>query len=74
MDIHHMLCHYDRGKNSPWCVRDLETTLQEKIEEQQYIMLGHSQGGLIVQSAMQNSKVLYENTLGCVLLGTFPLV
>lgn len=61
------------GGSQKALIRDLEATLQEKIEEQQYILLGHSQGGLIVQSAMQNSKVMNENTVGCILMGSFPL-
>ena len=55
-------------------IRDLEKTFEsiERLKDSQIILLGHSQGGLIVQSAMKYSRAIAGRTKGIVLLGTFP--
>ena len=51
-------------------VQDLEATL---LDNEEYILLGHSQGGLVAQSVLKNSPKLEAKTKATVLLGTYPL-
>ena len=61
-------------------VSDLENTLLQytktKDHSQQnveFILVGHSQGGLIAQSCLLNSSRLKTHTKATILLGSFPL-
>lgn len=63
------------GGSQKELVADLEVTLQKTIPDpqQQFVLLGHSQGGLITQSALRNSQAIRKRAMGAVLLGTYPL-
>ncbi|KAL3938537.1 MAG: hypothetical protein SGBAC_006572 [Bacillariaceae sp.] len=52
-------------------VRDLEHTLEEINGP--CILIGHSQGGLVAQSALQRSPSIRSKTKGVVLMGSIPL-
>lgn len=62
-------------------VTDLKQTLiigdgeavADNKEKVQYILVGHSQGGLVVQSCLKRSPELHDRTKAVVLLGTYPL-
>lgn len=55
-------------------VADLEHTLLPILNKDvEAVFVGHSQGGLVVQSCMKNSQNLRTRTRGLVLLGTYPL-
>eukprot|EP00542_Grammatophora_oceanica_P009385 CAMPEP_0194027824 /NCGR_PEP_ID=MMETSP0009_2-20130614/1872_1 /TAXON_ID=210454 /ORGANISM="Grammatophora oceanica, Strain CCMP 410" /LENGTH=325 /DNA_ID=CAMNT_0038666997 /DNA_START=24 /DNA_END=1002 /DNA_ORIENTATION=- len=60
------------GGSQKELLTDLEHTLKQEVCGR-YILLGHSQGGLLTQSALQNSKEIRENAVAAVLLGTYPL-
>jgi pimeloyl-ACP methyl ester carboxylesterase len=62
---------FSRGGSQQELVQDLEYTLEDI--EGPYILLGHSQGGLVVQAALQKSDVIRKTAEGVVLLGTYPL-
>ncbi|CAB9520476.1 expressed unknown protein [Seminavis robusta] len=66
-------CYQEARRITKELVADLEETLQQQVEQPQFVILGHSQGGLITQSALQNSTVISERARGAVLLGTYPL-
>jgi len=53
-------------------VRDLEETLSHYGNDDM-ILLGHSQGGLVAQSCMLNSVVIRKRCKAIVLMGTYPL-
>lgn len=53
-------------------VRDLEATLNT-LNIDRFVILGHSQGGLLAQSAVWNSRQIHDKVSVVVLLGTFPL-
>jgi len=59
------------GGSKEEVVRDLEYTLEDI--EGPYILIGHSQGGLVVQSALQRSEAIRKQVEGVVLLGSYPL-
>lgn len=63
------------GGSQAELVADLELTLSTTAAGGggRYVLLGHSQGGLVAQSALINCREIRENCLGAVLLGTFPL-
>lgn len=54
---------------------DLKKTLLENSDDDNvdYILLGHSQGGLVLQSCLKNSPELKARTRAAVLMGTYPL-
>lgn len=58
-------------------VEDLERTLKYELEgneaAQELVLVGHSQGGLVVQSCLSNSSWIHENTNAVVLMATYPL-
>ena len=57
-------------------VTDLESTLlcDSEDDNNEYILVGHSQGGLVAQSLMKNSSSkLKQRIKGIVLMGTYPL-
>ena len=56
-------------------VTDLKHTLilEAENEEVEYILVGHSQGGLVVQSCLKRCPELHDRTKATVLLGTYPL-
>lgn len=52
-------------------VNDLEVTLKDM--EGPYILLGHSKGGMLIQRSLQQSEAIMRQTVGVVLLGSYPL-
>lgn len=63
------------GGSQKELVADLECTLHAAFPDSNvdFILVGHSQGGLIAQSCLRNSEKLRQYTAGVVLLGTYPL-
>lgn len=59
-----------RGFTQKEILADLEKTLENMDK---FILIGHSQGGLVAQSILQNSPILKKKISSVVLLGTFPL-
>lgn len=59
------------GGSQQALVQDLEYTL-ESIQGP-YILLGHGQGGIVAQAALQESDTIRKNAEGIVLLGSYPL-
>ena len=62
-----------RGGTRKELVADLSATLDE-LRLRDAVLIGHSQGGLVAQSFMQDALPARPDTVaGAVLLGTFPL-
>eukprot|EP00980_Cylindrotheca_fusiformis_P008506 scaffold1805_cov104-Cylindrotheca_fusiformis.AAC.13 len=62
-----------RGASMKQLIADLEYTLEDIPAP--YILMGHSQGGLVVQGALQHSSdtSIRKNTEGIVMMASFPL-
>jgi pimeloyl-ACP methyl ester carboxylesterase len=59
------------GGSEKELVQDLELTLKD-IKDM-YVLLGHSQGGLITQACLQRSDEIRKTVAGIVLLGSYPI-
>eukprot|EP00980_Cylindrotheca_fusiformis_P003229 scaffold734_cov118-Cylindrotheca_fusiformis.AAC.3 len=52
-------------------VQDLECTLRDI--QGPYVLVGHSKGGMLIQRALQQSEGIKKQTVGVVLMGSYPL-
>jgi len=60
------------GGSQQELIADLEKTLASISKSDTFLLLGHSQGGLLAQAAVYNSPNIRKKTSGLILLGTFP--